>query len=111
MEQKTQSRSIDLAPFGGPVFTGRRNGIAARGRLRLNDLDATDAVVTVRLPPDTYALNSSFFLGLFGKSVRAAGSREVFRSRFRFEVPSHLETAIDVGIERALQDRNPLING
>ena len=102
--------SVDLSQFGGPVFTGRPNGDAARKKLGLDQIDTTIAKVVVTVPADAYSLNSSFFLGLFGKSVRAAGSRDAFRNRFQFKSPEHLEAAIEVGIQRALQERLPLIN-
>jgi len=103
--------NIDLSQFGGPVFTGRSNGDAARKKLGLDQIDGSDTTVVVKVPADTYSLNSSFFLGLFGKSVRATGSREEFRDQFQFISPEHLEAAIEVGIQRALQERLPLIRG
>lgn len=80
-------RLIDLGRYrteGSRVYAGRPRGEYARqaeGLDRLDDLE--DVQVVVHIPQDTLSVNSSFFLGLFGDSIRALGE-ERFRDRFHF---------------------------
>ncbi|MDD5461985.1 MAG: hypothetical protein PHG00_10210 [Methylococcales bacterium] len=102
---------IDLKKFGGPVYTGREKGQAIREKNNLDkiDQDPTSNVI-ILVPDNAFSLNSSFFLGLLGKSIRAAGSREKFLAKFQFKNPSHIEEYIDSGIERALLERTNLLS-
>jgi len=101
---------IDLGKYVGPIFTGRSRGEAVRKDFDLNKLDNIPNVsFIVKIPPDTFALNSSFFLGLFGPSVRTLGSRDRFLTRFKFQNPDHISEFIESGVERALQERQSLI--
>lgn len=103
-------KEINLKEFGGPVYTGRPRGEAIRDKIDLDSIDSTPSMeVKVIVPDDTFSLNSSFFLGLFGKSVRASGSREKFLEKFYFQCPIHILEFIDSGIERALQERSSLL--
>ncbi len=102
---KKESRVIDInfSKLGGPTYIGRPNGEAARTALKLEELEQNVKVsFLIDIPEGTYNINSSYFLGLFGKSVRAAGSAENFLSRFKFETHGKEYRAISRGIERAL---------
>lgn len=102
---------IDLAKFGGPVYSGRPKGEAAREKIDLDKIDKDpSAIVIIRVPDNTFSLNSSFFLGLLGKSIRAAGSREKFLEKFKFKNPPHIEIDIEGGIEKALLERKNLLS-
>lgn len=57
---------------------------------------------------DGYNINSSFFLGLFGKSIRKAGSKEAFLLKFKFETNGKEYQVINRSIERALIFKSPL---
>jgi hypothetical protein len=102
---------IDLKKFAGPVYTGRPRGEAIRLQINLDKID-TDPSTAVKIivPEETFSLNSSFFLGLLGPSVRASGTREKFLEKFDFQCPDHILEFIDSGIERALQDRVNLLH-
>lgn len=106
------TRKIDLAKFGGPTFIGRPNGEAARQKLSLDEIDANeDMVIEVDIPETTYSINSSFFLGLFGKSIRKAGSEEKFLNKYKFRTHGKEYLAIKRGIQRALVRNKNLIDG
>lgn len=101
------AHTIDFNKFGGPVFSGRARGIAARAEYHLDDLDREDTSVEVTIPQNAYTVTSSFFLGLFGPSVIKAGNSEVFKSKFHFNnVPEFLNEDIDKYINIALQGRD-----
>lgn len=102
---------IDLSTFDGPVYTGRPRGEYIRAKIDLNKIDSNPLTnVKVIVPDNTFSLNSSFFLGLFGPSVRASGSRDKFLNKFQFINPAHITEYIESGIERALQERSSLLN-
>lgn len=85
------------------VLSGRPRGIECRQRFDLTRLDAVPEHIVVRIPPDIYSMNTSFFLGLFGDSVRALGKQD-FVTKYRFVCdPIHVDTIAD-GIERALKE-------
>lgn len=89
------------------VFSGRSRGEAVRESTRLDQFDDNEAYdILIIAPPDTWTLTSSFFLGMFGPSVRKLG-REGFLNRFKFEGPIPKEV-IDDGIEEALKRKSPL---
>ena len=85
------------------VLSGRPRGEECRQLFDVASLDDQPAKVTVRIPQDIYSMNTSFFLGLFGESVRALG-KEGFREKYRFDCdPIHNDTIAD-GVERALKE-------
>lgn len=103
--------TIDLGDIGRQVFLGRNKGEQARVKFKLDDADVSGTKFTVLIPESTYAVASSFFLGLFGPSVRAAGSREHFLAKFDFKAPSSIRSTIDSCIARALHEHKALIGG
>ncbi len=83
------------------IFSGRDSGKSARIRLEVERAERADERITVRIPPDALAVNLSFFLGLFGPSVRKYGA-EGFRHIYTFEgKPVHLKS-VEEGIRKAL---------
>ena len=94
---------IDLAVMAGRVYVGRPNGIAARAHFRLDKLESEDSYpITISFPENAKTLASSFFLGMLGESVRAAGSREKFLIRYKFNANKQIMREIEVGITEAL---------
>lgn len=91
---------------GSKVFAGRERGKLARQRAGLDQIDQTDTTVLVRVPEDIYSVNSSFFLGMFGPSIRRLGGEE-FRRRFSFE-GKDISRVIEDGIKEALRSKAPL---
>jgi len=109
MSQNHDSVTINFSDFGGPVYIGRPKGEKARARFQLDLLDETDQTVFIKIPEGTYSINSSFFLGFFGKSIRSAGSRESFLKKYQFSAPESLNEAIESFITRALHEKKPMI--
>lgn len=102
------AQPIDFAKLGGPVYVGRANGAQARNKLKLDQLDRQTESVEVRIPPETYAVNSSFFLGMFGPSLAYFETRDAFLSHYRLMAPDHVIDTITRVIDRALSSRGKL---
>jgi hypothetical protein len=100
---------IDLGKYGGPVFVGREAGELARKRSHLDKYDGVPGRVKILVPEGTYSVNSSFFLGMFDKSIKKLGSREAFLEKFEFEYPKHLAESIEAAINRALLEKKVLL--
>jgi hypothetical protein len=92
--------------MGGPVFTGRDRGEDTRKRLKLDDFGAGDSVNVV-IPEDVYTVTSSYFLGLFGPSIRDLGL-ETFQKIFKFTAPAFLNDHIEEWSLRAVRERKDL---
>ena len=108
MNSKSET-TIDFSKLGGPVYIGRARGRKARDVLGLEKLDKDSDLIDVKIPDDTYALNSSYFLGLFGPSIRFAGSASEFKKKYRFYGPDHLMETIDDYVVRSLQENRSLL--
>jgi hypothetical protein len=89
------------------VFAGRERGKHWRTEFRLDDLDMTSVPVQVVIPEDIIAINISFFLSMFGKSVRNLG-KEGFRAHYKFQCNADLLPLIDLGIEQAVKSSSAL---
>jgi len=96
---------IDFEKLGGPVYIGRDRGMAERAKYNLDEVDKSDQCVTVKIPESTYSINSSFFLGLFGKSIKYAGSSEKFREKYVISAPKEINDNLENYIERALYEK------
>jgi hypothetical protein len=99
---------IDFSTLEGPVFTGRTRGETLREVLHVERLDAEDTQVEVKIPDTTYSISSSFILGLFGKSVVHAGSKQAFYDKYHFTSNSMFREIVDSCVTRALQDKHIL---
>jgi hypothetical protein len=89
------------------VFSGRDRGESVRIKLNIDAEDTKKENVVITIPPDTISLNSSFFLGLFGESVRKLGS-DHFLDKYRFECTDRVMKAVKDGTQRALKTSDPL---
>ncbi|HZK56574.1 MAG TPA: hypothetical protein VFC84_20650 [Desulfosporosinus sp.] len=89
------------------VLSGRDNGQALRKKLNLDEKDKTGEIVSVVIPDDLYSINSSYFLGLFGASIRALGESR-FRERYIFKCDEIIQKNVEDGISRALKESNVL---
>jgi len=102
---------IDLGKYKSAksrVFSGRLEANVVRKKINLDILDKNDdEVVNITIPTDIISLNSSFFLGLFGPSVRFLGEQK-FREKYVFECTDIIKRSVNDGIERALKTSNPL---
>jgi hypothetical protein len=103
-------KTIDLSNYktsGSWVFSGRPKGEHVRKALILDTEDQSPDRVEVRVPDEIIALNRSFFLGLFGPSVRQLGE-EAFRKKYAFHSSSLALRDIEAGIQRATVDGSAL---
>ena len=89
------------------VFAGRDRGKYWRNEFRLDDLDQNVDAIDVMIPSDISAINISFFLSMFGKSVRALG-KERFREHYRFHCAPDLLPLIELGIDQAVKTSSAL---
>lgn len=105
----TEPIVIDFQKMGGVVHSGRAKGELTRERFNLDKIDKEQRRVIVRIPESTYSVTTSFFLGLFGKSIRQAGSREAFLARYEFQIPQVFRDTFDSCVSRALQEHRPLV--
>lgn len=91
------------------IFSGRDKGIGVRKEKKLDEIDKNSEQVVVSIPKDTWTINSSFFGGLFEKSVIDLG-REKFLEKYTFVfddgsvLSSELRQNIDEGIHDALNE-------
>lgn len=107
---KTENQvTIDFQSLGGPVHSGRSKGELVREKFKLDHIDNEPVRVVVQIPEATYSVTTSFFLGLFGDSVRKAGSREAFLRKFNFQAPEVFDKTFDTCISRALQEQRALV--
>ena len=91
------------------MFSGREKGRLNREKFALDTIDVSDQNVDVIIPDNTYSITSSFFMGLFGKSIRELGDRDEFLDKYRFKMPNKFSDKIERYIERALREKNPII--
>ena len=89
------------------VFAGRERGKYWRQKFKLDELDKATDPIEVVIPEDVISLNISFFLSLFGESVRLLG-REGFIEHYRFQADDLLAPLIQQGIDQALKRSNAL---
>jgi len=101
---------IDIGKYGGPVYIGREKGKAIRDKFGLDSVDSSETRVCVLIPDNTYSINSSYFLSLFGPSIRAAGSRDAFLDKYEFRGPPSVWETIDSCISRALHEKTALFD-
>src|SRR6185437_6247461 len=100
--------TIDLnevrAPKNSGLLSGRDSGVAARQHFGVGKLDRSPGGVDVIIPDEVFSMNTSFFLGLFGDSVRFLGP-EQFRTKYRFVGDQEIHgPTIERGIKKALKE-------
>ena len=89
------------------VFAGRERGKYWRVRFKIDELDTLPDRIEVIVPEDVISLNISFFLNLFGESIRKLG-RDRFKEHYHFQNDPILTPVIEQGIEQALKISSPL---
>jgi hypothetical protein len=97
---------VKFPEAAGPVYTGRAKGEQLRIRLELDSKEDQVDVVDVTIPEGTYTVSSSFFLGLFGPSIRKCGDLALFERKFHFKAPAFLMSVLREHAALALQSRN-----
>lgn len=102
---------IDLQTFtdGGRILnlSGKEKGEDARQYFNVDEMDAADTEVVVLVPKELDGISSSFFLGLFSKSVQACGSPDKFFRRYKFDASSSILRQVKNGVKHSLMDRTP----
>ena len=92
------------------VYTGRGRGREDRKRFGLSKLDSTEGIVEVRVPQSVYTMTSSYFLELFGESIRMLG-RHGFQAKYKIIAPDHVSRKVDDWMDRALREKKGLLGG
>lgn len=88
------------------VYVGRGAGTRCREWANLDKWDRSAGVIEIEVPENAYSVNSSFFLGMFGPSVRALGET-AFRAKYLFR-GKNITGTVDDGIRYALSYESPL---
>ncbi len=91
------------------VLSGRDRGAFWRKKFNIDQLDINDEQFDVIIPQDVYSVNMSFFLNLFGESVRKLG-RDRFIQKYKFICDPILMPSIEKNIDRALK-QSDIFNG
>lgn len=89
------------------VLSGRERGREVRKIAKLEEMERSGEKIIVMVPKEVYSLNASFFLGLFGPSIRSMGEKE-FRARYEFVCDPLIRRNIDDGISHALKESDVL---
>ncbi len=101
-----QKLIIDLSNHDGPAYIGRPKGEKIRRLYKLDKIDKSEQSVLVKIPENTYSITSSFFLALFGDSIRYAGSQNDFYKKFEFKANEIFTLKFKDHIKRALHEKN-----
>jgi hypothetical protein len=105
------NRTIDLGAYRTPqaiVLSGRSRGESIRQKLELNDEDAKPTPVQILVPDDILSLNSSFFLGLFDRSIQNLGVAK-FEEKYHFVCTPLIQEDVDKGKKEAINTSSPLV--
>ena len=91
---------IDLSVINGQKFkvlSGVELGEKARKEFNVDLLDSQQNKVVFFVPDDVYSVNSSFFSGLFQKSIKTLNEKR-FREQYTFECDEIIRLNIENGI-------------
>ena len=97
--------TIDLKQYiqNKKVLSGRDNGINLRKKLEIDKKENENDEIKILIPKEVFALNSSYFLGWLGKSVRKLG-KEKCEKKYHFECNEVIKLNIEDGINDALNN-------
>ncbi|WP_394897933.1 STAS-like domain-containing protein [Clostridium butyricum] len=101
--------NLDKYIDGDIVLSGRERGEELRKKLELNKKENEYNVIEIEIPEEVCSINSSYFLGAFGDSIRKYG-KEGFLQKYIFICDSIIRESIEDGISSALKERNALHN-
>lgn len=93
-------KKLDLSTINGKqykVLSGVDLGEIARNSFGLDEEDEKAEVITIEIPEQVYSVNSSFFSGVFQKSLKKLGE-EKFREKYIFECDEVIRMNIENGI-------------
>jgi hypothetical protein len=101
---------VDFTSIGVRAYVGRPNGEKAREYFHIDEFDKSSGeFIEVKFPDTTKTISSSFFLGMFGKSIISSGGKEAFNKRFKFFAKEHIINQIDKSVDRALVSMNSAV--
>jgi hypothetical protein len=105
-------KQLDLNNFrtapGNKIFSGRPRGEEVRRKANIASIEREEDVsIIVLIPNDTFTVNLSFFLGLFGESLQQYG-RPWFEQHYSFSGPQVQLDKMPYYIDQAEKDSIPL---
>lgn len=91
-----------------PVLSGREYGKVCRQKMKLDSIEDKNDKISIVFDDSLFSLNTSFFLGFFGKSITKHG-KQGFLEKYEF-LGAHdiVSNVIEQGIETALNDKSSL---
>lgn len=105
---------INLGQYKSPstsVFTGRPQGEQVRIKLKLDQLDKSNEIVTFLIPADTTSINPSFFLGLLFKSYKTLKNEFAKKYIFQFDTNNpETKKVLQKNIEDGLRNAENSVN-
>lgn len=113
-----KSRTINLKDYIEPrdstSLSGRPLGLKVRENIKLDYLEENYDTINIVIPKTITVINPSYFLGLFGSSVRKL-KYEGFKDKYVFDLDLlddenriNIQADIEDGIDRALKERGIL---
>ena len=87
-------------------LSGHERGLEAREFFDLDELDAEEDGVLIIVPPEVDAIASSFFQGLFSKSLRGFSDDDEFLEHYKFQASPTVYRQIEQGIRRIRTKRD-----
>ena len=86
------------------VLSGRELGYQIRTNMNLDKVDKDDKKYKIIFPKNIISISTSFFLALFGESVRKCGNKEEFLNKYNFDCNKNMMLNINDGIIDALNN-------
>ena len=86
------------------VLSGRELGYQIRTKMNLDKVDMDDKKYKIIFPKNIVSISTSFFLALFGESVRKCGNKEEFLNKYNFDCNQNMMLNINDGIIDALNN-------
>lgn len=103
-------KRLDLAEYqseGAKIFAGRQRGSFVRNAAQIASLSDSKDELEVLVPEGTYVVTSSFFLALFGQTIRDLGAEE-FRRRVHFS-GRNIARVVEQSIYEAIEAAKPFV--
>lgn len=103
-------KEYDISKYDGrkhKVLSGATPGNEMRALCKIDELDKMEEQARFIVPEDVFSLNSSYFSGLFQKSLKTLGEIK-FRERYHFQCSEIIRENIEDGILYILNTINLL---
>jgi hypothetical protein len=91
---------IDMSAFKFRIYMGRDKGALSRTHFKLTEMEDNHSLILVYFPDNTNTILSSFFLAMFGDSVRSLG-KDKFCEKYTFKATEHIKESINHYIQVA----------